>query len=220
MRHNRLAEANALAGQLSGEKPDPQLSLRIASLFLTEGAVEAGDAWLKAAGDQTSPSFLHTMVLYQQGKAVGDQRRIEWARARLELLLQEKPDSLAILNNLAWLLAVDLQRPDLALPYVERILSLTGGQELSAGQVDTIAEVLQATGRTPQALGLVRQAILANPLNGVLRYHSGVIQLATLTNPSQTGPALKDLELAVSRARLSPTREARVAALQQRFHAP
>lgn len=219
VRHDRLEQARTLAVQLVETPDHPETPLSLAITFLTAGAIKEGDAWLKKVDADHAPPFQYAMAIYQQGKVHKDHAQIERAGGLLEQLANDSPNSLPVLNNLAWLLAVDLGRPDAALPIVERMLTLSNPGELDPTLVDTIAEVLIANGRAAEALTIVRKSVLQHPDDGVLRYHSGVLQISLARNTAQTGSALHDLALARRWAQLSSRRDAYAAAILEQYGA-
>jgi len=217
VRHDHMDQARTLARQLAETPDHPESALSLAMTFLESGAIDAGEAWLQEAGGQATSPFLYAMTIYQQGKARSDRTLIERAGTLLEQQAQERPDSIPVLNNLAWILAVDLDHPEVALPIVERMLTLAGHPGLDPTFVDTVAEVFSANGRVDDALALVRRTVLRFPEDGVLRYHSGVLQLAAARTVAQVKPALRDLTLARRWTHLSPRRDARVTALLEQY---
>ena len=110
---------------------------------------------------------------------------------------------------------MDLGHPDAALPIVERIVALSDVGDLDPTFVDTIAEVFVANDRAADALSLVRKSVLQHPADGVLRYHSGVLQLTLARDQVQIKPALDDLTMARRLTKLSARRDAYVASVLQ-----
>jgi len=217
VRHDRLDQAETLARQLAETPDHPETPLSLALAFLTAGEVDAGTAWLNRVDVASANPFQYAMAVYQQGQAGNDRALIERAGSLLEQLASQSPDSLPVLNNLAWLLAVDLGRPDVALPIVERIVALSDVGDVDPNFVDTIAEVLVANDRAADALSIVRKSVLQHPADGVLRYHSGVLQLTLARNQVQIKPALQDLAMARRLTRLSVRRDAYVASALERY---
>ena len=85
--------------------------------------------------------------------------------------LEINPNNTQVLNNLAWLLAHDMNKPEQALPYAQKACKLTPG---SADCLDTYGHALMLNGKSNEALeALVRSVdIRAMPAN---RLHLGEV---------------------------------------------
>ena len=75
------------------------------------------------------------------------------------------------MNNLAWVLAEDLDRPDEALPLAERAVELV---PRSGENLDTLGWIHYRRGNYEQAAALLRDATTRLPKNGAVHYHLGL----------------------------------------------
>ncbi|MFQ6048741.1 MAG: tetratricopeptide repeat protein, partial [Phycisphaerae bacterium] len=97
-------------------------------------------------------------------------RQLEQAAATYRRVLQINPDSRFALNNLAYLLAEDLNRPQEALPYARRAFQISRDDP---NVVDTLGWVECLMGRYDRAIGTLRSAIELNPEFVPAIYHLG-----------------------------------------------
>ncbi|MBP1635564.1 MAG: putative system TPR-repeat lipoprotein [Acidobacteria bacterium] len=107
--------------------------------------------------------------LYQ--RAGEPQRAVE----RYRIVLAASPKDVASLNNLAYLLAVDLEQPDEALPYAERASTLAPG---NAEVVDTYGWIQHLLGRRQDAVTALAGAVRLAPANALIRLHAAVAYAA------------------------------------------
>ncbi len=100
------------------------------------------------------------LVYYQMGQHDAGQRMYQYA-------LEIAPDNAGMMNNLAWLLAHDMKKPDQALPYIQKACQLVPD---SAEFLDTHGYVLMLMDKYDEALDILirsvdRRAIPANRLH-------------------------------------------------------
>lgn len=103
--------------------------------------------------------LLALAMIYQEGKRYGP------ARECYEKILQEEPDNVWALNNLAWLLATNKDpaffNPEKALTLAKRVASLKPDPMI----LDTLAEAFYANGRPDMSLKIMEQILEQNPGN-------------------------------------------------------
>jgi len=105
-------------------------------------------------------------MAYQQIKSFA-----EAERAYLDAL-KELPDSWQVLNNLAYLYATQVNRPEDALAYAKRAYE---GQPSNAAVVDTYGWTLATMGHYRDAQAYLAQAAQLNLRDAVYRYHLGFV---------------------------------------------
>lgn len=99
----------------------------------------------------------------------------EKAAKSYELILEKAPNSAAVLNNLAYLLADRLNRPKDAVPYAERARSVAG---LNANVFDTLGWVYFLNGDTQKAETALQESLRLQPTNAAANYHLGRLYAA------------------------------------------
>lgn len=171
---------DALAKKVVGTPPDAGKALALADAF---GAVKDfahaqqwGDVALAAATSQQATAvhlFLGNLGLAQNA-ATPDRKQLELARDHFTAVLQNAPNHFVAGNNLAWLLAVDLDQPQQAVPIVERVRGETPPGRLPLSFVDTIATVYRRAGQPKKALPLLEEALAAHPDQAALKFHLGM----------------------------------------------
>ena len=96
--------------------------------------------------------------------------------AVLEDSLRLDPDNALILNNLAYLLVEEANRPAEALPYAERARELSGSEP---NVLDTLGWVYIRNGRNEQAEAALKEALALQPKSPAANYHLGVLYQST-----------------------------------------
>lgn len=124
-----------------------------------DNAIKPLLTWMnKNPDDQTTRFYLATT--YQNAN------RYEHAITEYEYILKGAPDSVAVLNNLAWLYS--LNNDPKALDYAEKAYRLTQSEP---GILDTYGWILVKQGKTDKGLRLLEQAMEQIPDNLEVRYH-------------------------------------------------
>jgi tetratricopeptide (TPR) repeat protein len=134
--------------QLQLQRGDPDAAVQ--QLMDVESLVSAQDEPGRQAYD-----LVLAISLHHAGKA--EQALPIYQRAE-----KSQPDNTSVLNNMAYLLAEDLNRPQEALPLVERALKLSPG---NAQILDTLGWVQFKLGQTDQAKATLETSIAAQPLS-------------------------------------------------------
>jgi uncharacterized protein (TIGR03790 family) len=140
--------------------------------------------------------------------------QFEKAVDRYRRVLVNSPNDVIALNNLAFCLAVRMNKPKEGLPQAQRAYTLSNGAPLIA---DTYGWLLHLTGDHAQALGILQFAAGGAPAVGEVRFHYAAVLAVTgdrataqreLTKALELDPSLKSREdvLALQRTLGSPSR--------------
>lgn len=129
------------------------------------GRLARVEALVAQHGDQI-PAVLLAGQVYQQEKDIPKVREI------YEKFLSAKPETPAILNNLANLYADDLGQLDKALPFAVKAHEL---DPASAPIADTLGWIHHRQGKFEQALPLIDQAVRGLPGNAEVVSHFGLV---------------------------------------------
>ena len=112
------------------------------------------------------------MVLRQRGGLLYQAGNREAAAAAFEELLKVVPDDPEALNNVAYTLAEDLNRPKEALRYAKRAVEL---RPRDSNVVDTLGWVYYLTGDLDNAVGTLVSALQISPDNIAVHYHVAMV---------------------------------------------
>jgi protein O-mannosyl-transferase len=126
----------------------------LARILVTEpgGAGEAERLARRAiAIDPRTPGYLDTL-----GAALFHQGRFEEAADAWRAYLKDVPDEPGVLNDLAWILATELDRADEAEPLARRAVGI---EPDDPDYLDTLAECLLRQGRGDEAAQVARKAL-------------------------------------------------------------
>lgn len=118
--------------------------------------------WMKANPDDNTTRFF--LASAYQNAEENDSAIKEYKK-----ILEESPESTAVLNNLAWLYS--LKNDPKALDYAEKVYRLT---QTDPGVLDTYGWILVQQGQTLKGLRLLEQAMEQIPDNLEIRYHYAV----------------------------------------------
>ena len=172
---------DALAKQFVGEPASAVKALALGDAFAAVKNFGRADQWgqiaLGAAKGNELPGvhlFLGSLGLAQNA-ALPDRKLLEQARGHFAAVLQDVPNHFVAGNNLAWLLAVDFEKPAEAVPIVERARGEAPVARLPLSFVDTMATVYRRAGESKKAAPLLEQALAAHPDEAVLKFHLGMI---------------------------------------------
>ena len=141
---------------------------RDASLALATALVQKGDA---AAAERELEKVLKlepdAEAYFLMGNCEHLRGNVDKAQHWLERVLRLNPDHLQALNNLAWILATnvdsDHQAKQNAVRLAQRAVQLTSEQETSF--LDTLAVALSAAGRSEDAISVTEKALAKNSGN-------------------------------------------------------
>ena len=126
---------------------------------------DALSAELAAAARSNEEKFL---ALKQRGSLLYRAGKHQAASVAFEDLLKVVPDDFESMNNLAYILAEDLARPQEALRYAKRAVEL---RPRDANVIDTLGWVYYLAGDTDSAVGSLVSALQYSPNNIAARYH-------------------------------------------------
>jgi tetratricopeptide (TPR) repeat protein len=136
------------------------------------------------AADTTLKDPFHALgMLYEQS------RQYDKARAAYEQALNNNPNDVIALNNLAYGIAVRDGKPENALPLADRAFRLSRG---SAVVADTLGWITHLLGDDAAALPLIEGARKGDPVNADIALHLAVLYAAT----GRTQDAAKALQAA------------------------
>ncbi|MES1981060.1 MAG: XrtA/PEP-CTERM system TPR-repeat protein PrsT [Pseudomonadota bacterium] len=108
---------------------------------------------------------------------------------QLKIMLQQNPQSVPVLNNLAW--AYHQEKNPLALEYAEKAYQLAAENPTI---LDTLGWILLEQGNTARSLPLLQKASTLAPQSAEIRYHFAV----GLVNSGDKANARKELERVVA----------------------
>ena len=217
-------EAVESARRFAGLSPKDADCLRLARVFLAVQNFETAGAWLQrtreAATEKPSAEllFLEALLSQQQGTQQRQPELLAEARRKYDELLKQSPGYVPALNNLAWLLAVDLNQPAEAFAVAEQLRTEVATERLGADMLDTLAEVYHRSGHQREALDLVSESLTRFPNSAILRYQHAVALLATSDEAQPRELARQELALAKQWG-VPPHRAAELDALMLRINA-
>ena len=195
-------EAVESARRFAGLSPKDADCLRLARVFLAVQNFETAGAWLQRTREVATekPSaellFLEALLSQQQGTQQRQPELLAEARRKYDELLKQSPGYVPALNNLAWLLAVDLNQPAEAFAVAEQLRTEVATERLGADMLDTLAEVYHRSGHQREALDLVSESLTRFPNSAILRYQHAVALLATSDEAQPRELARQELALA------------------------
>ena len=151
-------DALALVSEVLNHSAPVMLELQKAKLNLNLNRHEAALAILNSIETRLPSDNARVVNDYERMRAsslhgTGDHAA---ALAIYEKLLAEQPNDVSTLNNLAYLLANDMDQADTALKYAERAAQLHDG---SAHVLDTLGWVLFKVGRTADARDTLQRSV-------------------------------------------------------------
>jgi uncharacterized protein (TIGR03790 family) len=178
-----------IAGQTRGMKPEGlrfalQGETRLARNDLP-GARQAFEAAVMAEPRLDTANRTLAELYEKDGQ-------FEKAVDRYRRVLANSPNDVIALNNLAFCLAVRLNRPKDGLPQAQRAYTLSNGAPLIA---DTYGWLLHLTGDRAQALGILQFAAGGAPAVGEVRFHYAVVLSITGDRVTAQRELAKALEL-------------------------
>lgn len=193
---NRSAEALELLTAFAGAEPTPETCLGLARAALAAELLDASAAWAQRALDQAPPAermSAHLVlgeVAMLQARKTGDASLLQTARRHYEQVLQDDPTHLVAGNNLAWLLAVELNEPRPALEVARRVRGHLPVSRLPVNFIDTLATVLRANRRHNEARDLLEEAVGLYPTEALVQLQLG-LTYAEIDNPQGAKAALE-----------------------------
>ncbi len=168
-----VPEATGLLKQRMAEDPKNLVLKYVLVGMLAEqkqwDAADALSAELVAAATARDDKAL---ALRQRGSLLYQEGKREAAAAAYEDLLKLAPDDAEAMNNVAYILAEDLNRPQEALRYARRAVEL---RSRDANLLDTLGWVYYLSGDLDSAVGTLVSALQYSPNNVAARYHVAMV---------------------------------------------
>lgn len=202
VRSGKSTEAVEAAQRFAGLSPKDADCLRLARVFLAVQQFETAGVWLQRARAAVTekPSaellFLEALLPQQQGTQRHEPELLAEARRKYDELLKQSPGYVPALNNLAWLLAADMNQPAEAFAVAEQLRAAVATERLGADLLDTLAEVYRRSGHQREALDLVSESLTRFPNSAILRYQHAAALLATSDEAQPRELARRELALA------------------------
>jgi putative PEP-CTERM system TPR-repeat lipoprotein len=163
LRQKRFNEAEAAFQEALKLAPSNQLTMNLAQAQWQAGKKEDGiatlEGWLKQYPDDI-------LIRFSVGNFYMALNRNDQAKAAFVKVIEQAPNNVLALNNLAWLLRQE--NPAEAVKYAERALAVAPD---SATVKDTLGMILLDQGQTGRALGLLKEAAAKASDNLSTQYH-------------------------------------------------
>lgn len=181
---NRADEATQQLAAFAGPEPSLQTCLGLGHAALGADLFEAAAAWAQRALDQATPDqrvdaqLLLAETVMRQGRKSGDASLLQTARRHYEQILEVNPTHMLAGNNLAWLLAVDLNEPRAGLDLAMRVRGNVPVSRLPVNFIDTLGTVLRANRRYNEARDLLEEAVGLFPTEALIRLQLGLTYAA------------------------------------------
>ena len=166
MATGQFKQAQSVFAKAYRKQPSAYFAVKLATAQRAAGqldlAVRTLDDWLDADPNDSEVRLTLASTLQQIG-------RVAEAEKQYAQLLEQYPNNVAVLNNLAW---IYLDRnTDKSIEYAERAYAMGGKNPAVA---DTLGWVLSRTGQIERGLELLRQAA-SNSDNSSIKYHFAVV---------------------------------------------
>lgn len=164
MQQGQVSEAVVALKKAAELRPSTEVTAKLATAQQQAGNVQAGRETLQRWLEEHPDDWRVEMVLANMELA---DERFEAAREGYTAVLDQQPDNVVALNNLAWLLW-NGEQPEAALPHVERALRLAPD---APAIKDTAGMIYLALGNTDRAVELLQEAAQKLPGNPDIQYH-------------------------------------------------
>jgi tetratricopeptide (TPR) repeat protein len=211
----KVDEAFSLARRFGGDRPDLKSTVYLTELFVRGKAYEsARKLSLYALRLSKGPATVTVRMLVAEiclhlSQAKGDKSLLPEAREHYTAVMQEQPQNLVAANNLAWLLAEELNEPQEALLLVRKVRDQIPDERLPVSMIDTFILVYRKLGLMNEALLLTEAALAKHPEAALVHYQAGFVY-AELGKPDQAMTSLdKALQLGLSTDRTTAARAQR-----------
>lgn len=136
--------------------------MMLAQVRLAHGQDEQAVADLVAAGKRVDDSSnMESQRLRLLARAYHQAQKLEQARDAYRRLLKREKDDIVALNNLAYLLADDMDQPEEALALAERAMEMVGPDQIQRANVlDTMGWVQYRAGQPLEAMRTLERSVL------------------------------------------------------------
>jgi uncharacterized protein (TIGR03790 family) len=156
-----------------------------AETFLDRGNTDAARSLFREAARLVpNASGIHTALALLEEQAGNINAAVDSYRRAAEL----QPGNAVALNNLAYALAVRLNRPGEALPFAQQAIKLV---PRSAALIDTVGWIEHLLGNNAVAATHLDDAVKLDPRNAEIRLHSSIVQ-AAIGNVERAAAELKE----------------------------
>lgn len=166
-----------------------------------DSALEWAGRALARATESEKPVIwtLQGHVLLGKGSTTKNAALIEQARAKYEAVLKRSPNNLVAANNLAWLLATELNRPAEALKVAERIRADAPVERMNRTFIDTLSVVYRKAKEWKKARDLLQQATATFATHAPFHLQLGEVYIATNDLRAAQRALQRALELGLSK---------------------
>ena len=194
-------QASAVIERISSSNPTAPICLATGQVLATHGDLEAAETWGQRALEQGTVADLVQInlflgeVLANLGQHGGDPQQFQAARRHFEAVLAKDPEHLPAANNLAWLIAERLGKPEEAIEIALRAQGKRAVRDLPEYFLDTLATILRQAKKQAEALTLIDQGLKVRPASSSLLYQRGVL-LAGLGRHDEARTSLQSALLA------------------------
>lgn len=188
-RGKQFAAAAELVNQRAARHPDAFEPERLGWLMLRlnqyTAARQWGDRFLASAGPHEAEThWLLGNIALLDGNRQRDLLKLAEAESHFRQVLDKFPGHFGATNNLAWLLATDLNQPQQALVLMRKLLERpelknVPPESLPPTVIDTLAVVLLKADRADEARNLLSRAVQRHPESPNLQYQFGLAHLAS-----------------------------------------
>ena len=160
--HPKVEEVTArLKAWVKLRPKDWQLPKLLADLLILQEDYEGAREQLARALERAEERVERFGILRQLAVVYYQLKDFENARKYYAKALEMTPDDEVALNNLAWMLAFDLEKVQEALPYAKRAVELA---PYNAHALDTYGVVLTQLGKLEEALEVLNRSVDINPM--------------------------------------------------------
>jgi predicted Zn-dependent protease len=201
----KTADADALVTRhVAKDAPASQL-LAIGRVYYRGQNYDAALAWsdkaLARAHDDEKPAvwMLSADARLAKGRKTKDKAVLERAKTDYETVLKLFPKHLAAGNNLAWLLAAELDRPAEAIKIAERLRGDSPVERMNRSFIDTLSVVYRKAKEWKKARDLLQQATATFATHAPFHLQLGEVYIATKDLRAARRALQRALELGLSK---------------------
>lgn len=161
----------ATRGQLKQRPDDELLKFLLATYLITADPKSAeAQSIYKSLYENAKTDEVRQFVLGPLSAVTYSRKELDDAKTLFEAQIRLEPDDPGALNNLAYLLAEDLNRPKEALPYAEKAADLLPSNPQI---LDTLGWILVLTGKCQLGVAKLSEAVVTDPALLPAQYHLG-----------------------------------------------
>jgi len=185
LKAGKTAEAATLLDQHVAQDSSASQLVEVGNAWYGAGKYDAALEWsdkalARAAADEKPAAWmLAGNALLAKGKTTNDKALIEQAGTKYEAVLKQVPSDFTAGNNLAWLLAAELDRPDEALSIAERLRGDAPVERMNRSFIDTLSLVYRRAKEWKKARDLLQQATATFASHAPFHLQLGEVYIAT-----------------------------------------